>query len=441
MSRIIYEMKMSRILTIASMILLISFSTLHAAKSNRQKVEKDFRLWLEAFKVEARKAGISDKTIRQALHDIKLQWKLPDLEIPGKPKKKPKKTKTKKSGKVKRQPEFDSPGRYFPKNYMNILTANGRKFHKKWKKSLASIEKKYGVEAEIILSIWGRETAYGKSKLPHYAVEVLATQAFMGRRKEYFQKELMTALEILEQGHVKPKQMKSSWAGAMGYTQFMPDDFKRYAVDFNGDGKRDIWKNIQDALASTAHYLHKNGWEKGKTWGYEVRLPINFDCRHEGFDKGRTIAEWMKLGAKRVRKQSFSKEAQKQKAYLLIPTGIKGPAFLVTDNFLVLKTYNQANLYALFVGHIADRVTINKPFATKWPKRRAYARSHMREVQEKLAALGYEVGKIDGIIGPKSRAIIGDFQKQHKLSVSCYPNGKFFSHLTKKYKQKHASIQ
>lgn len=436
MNRLNYDMKISRILTIACMIFLMSFSTLHAAKKARQQIEKDFKVWLKDFQAQARKSGISDKTIKAAFKGVKLKWKLPDLVIPGAPKKKRKKPKE-----VKRQPEFDSPGRYFPKNYMQILTANGRKFQKKWNKSLIQIEKKYGVEAEIILSIWGRETAFGKSRLPHYAVEVLATQAFMGRRKEYFQKELMTALEILEQGHVKPKQMKSSWAGAMGYTQFMPIDFKNFAVDFNGDGKRDIWKNIEDALASTAHYLHKNGWEKGKIWGYEVRLPMSFDCRQEGFGKGRTIAEWMKLGVKRVKNRIFSEKSKSYKAYLLIPTGVKGPAFLVTDNFLVLKTYNQANLYALFVGHIADRISVNKPFVVKWLKRRAYARSHMREVQEQLAALGYEVGKIDGIIGPKSRAIIGDFQKQYKLPVSCYPNRNFFSHLTKKYKQKHASAR
>ncbi len=436
MNRLIHNMKISRILTIASMVFLISSSTLNAAKTNRQQIEKDFKVWLKAFQAEARKTGISDKTIKQAFKGVKLQWKLPDLVIPGAPKKKKKKSK-----KIKRQPEFDSPGRYFPKSYMKVLTANGRKFHKKWKKSLVGIEKKYGVEAEIVLSIWGRETAFGKSKLPHYAVEVLTTQAFMGRRKDYFRKELMTALEILQQGHVTPKQMKSSWAGAMGYTQFMPIDFKRFAVDYNGDGKRDIWKNIEDALASTAHYLHKNGWENGKTWGYEIRLPKDFDCRQEGFGKGRSIADWMKLGVKRVKKQTFSEKSQSYKAYLLIPTGVKGPAFLVTDNFLVLKTYNQANLYALFVGHIADRISINKPFAAKWLKRRAYARSHMREVQEQLTALGYEVGKIDGIIGPKSRAIIGDFQDKHKLPVSCYPNSKFFSQLTKKYKQKHASAR
>ncbi|MGH1349539.1 MAG: lytic murein transglycosylase [Methyloligellaceae bacterium] len=421
-------MNIIRLLLIAS----LAFSSLscmaHAAKVSRAQLSKEFKGWLKELKAEAGKKGISKKTLDLAFKGVKLQWKLPDLAI-HKPK------KPKRNSKIKRQPEFSSPGKYFPKNYLNTLSKRSRKLYKKWKVSLGRIEKKYGVDAGIVLSIWGRETSFGRTKLPHYAIEVLTTQAYMGRRKEYFRNELLIALQILEQGHVTPANMKSSWAGAMGYTQFMPNDFRLYAVDHDGDGKRDIWKNKIDALASTANYLSKNGWQQNKTWGYEVRVSKKLDCRLEGFDNGRTIAEWMKIGVSRIGKKSFTKEELGQKAYLLIPGGIKGPAFLVTDNFLVIKTYNQANLYAIFVGHLADRTFENKGFSGRWPKVKVYARSHMRSVQEQLSALGYKVGKIDGIIGPKSRTIIGDFQSKNKLPVTCALNRKFFALLDENHRK------
>ncbi len=423
-----FHMNIIRLLLIASITLIAITGSASAAKVNRAKMKKEFKVWLVSLKKEALGKGVSAQTLQKAFKGIKLQWKLPDLEI-SKPK------KVKKSKKIKRQPEFSSPGSYFPRSYLKTLSRHSKKLHTKWKKSLSAIEKKYGVESGIVLSIWGRETSFGLTKLPHYAVEVLTTQAFMGRRKEYFRNELLIALQILEQGHVKPADMKSSWAGAMGYTQFMPNDFRLYAVDHDGDGKRDIWKNKIDALASTANYLSKNGWKKGKPWGYEVRLSKKFDCRLEGFDKGRTIAEWQKLGVSRIGKKSFDKKLLNEKAYLLIPGGTKGPAFLVTDNFLVIKTYNQANLYALFVGHLADRIYVNKNFVGRWPKLKTYSRSHMRSVQDQLSKLGYEIGKIDGIIGPKSRAIIGNFQSKNKLPVTCSPNRKFFTVLAENHRK------
>ncbi len=422
----IFHMNIIRLLLIASLVCSAMFCSAHAAKINRAQLKKEFKGWLEELKAEAVKKGISKKTLDTAFKGVKLQWKLPDLII-HQPK------KIKKNSKIKRQPEFSSPGKYFPKNYLNTLSKRSRKLYKKWKTSLDKIEKKYGVDAGIVLSIWGRETSFGHTKLPHYAIEVLTTQAYMGRRKDYFRNELLIALQILEQGHVTPAGMKSSWAGAMGYTQFMPNDFRLYAVDHDGDGKRDIWKSKIDALASTANYLSKNGWEQNKSWGYEVRIPKNLDCRLEGFDKGRTIAEWIKIGISNIGKKPFNKEKLSQKAYLLIPGGIKGPAFLVTDNFLVIKTYNQANLYAIFVGHLADRILVNKGFVGRWPKIKVYARSHMRSVQEQLSALGYKVGKIDGIIGPKSRTIIGDFQSKNKLPVTCSLNRKFFTILSRNH--------
>ena len=323
---------------------------------------------------------------------------------------------------------------------MHTLTSQSRAQYKKWNKTLKKIEREYKISSQIVLSIWGRETAFGKAKIPFYAIEVLATQAFLGNRKEYFKKQLMLALQILHEGHVTIKKMKSSWAGAMGYTQFMPEDFVKYAVDFDKDGKRDIWQSVPDALASTANYLKKNGWQKEMHWGYEIQVPSKFDCRLEGFDKGRSIYEWKQLGVKVLSQKKSDKWLDKQKLYLLMPAGVKGPSFLVSDNFLVIKTYNQANLYALFIGHLADRMSKEVAFKAKWPGLKTYSRDNVRNIQRQLAKLGYEVGKIDGIIGPKSRSIIGSFQSRNNIEKSCYLNKKFISTLAKKAKKQPTSV-
>ncbi len=402
-------------------IILVSHPTSTYAQKSLQKIRNEFPVWLSSFKKSALDNGISQKIIDKAFKNVKLRLKLPDLNIPKKTKKK----------KVKRQPEFDSPGKYFPKSYLQTLTKQSRKHYQKWQKSLIKIEEIYNVDAKIILSIWGRETAFGKAKIPHYAIEVLATQAYIGNRKEFFKTQLMLALQILQEGHIIPKKMKSSWAGAMGYTQFMPEDFVKYAVDFDKDGRKDIWGTIPDALASTANYLNKNGWQNDFSWGYEVDLPQNFDCRYEGFGKGRTIKEWLSLGISFHKKTELQPNLLKNQAYLLIPAGTKGPAFLVLDNFLVIKTYNQSNLYALFIGHLADRTQINKTFKTKWPKLKSYSRQKIREMQKQLALLGYDIGKIDGIVGPKSRSIIGMFQHKNNTPITCYPNEAMFTILSK----------
>lgn len=396
----------------------------------RKDVEKLFKNWVQNVKAQALQAGVSEKTLVAAFKGVRLNWKLPDLQPPALPSQR-QQTKKPAKKKRKRQPEFASPGRYFPQSRLRALVRQGKEKYKAWQTILYDIERAHGVDAKIVLAVWGRETAFGTFKIPYYAIEALATQAFMGRRKDYFTRQLIIALQILEDGHVTPQNMKSSWAGAMGYTQFMPYDFQKFAVDHNADGKRDIWSNIPDALASTANYLRQNGWQPGKTWGYEVRLPDNFDCRLEGFDKGRPVREWVNMGVSRSYDRSFASHSLEDKAYLLIPGGVRGPAFLVLDNFLVLKTYNPANLYALFIGHVSDRLRFDREFEGKWPGLKTFSRDDIRVLQQQLVNVGYDVGKIDGILGPKTRSIIGAYQVNAKLPLSCYPNKALFAHLAK----------
>ena len=327
------------------------------------------------------------------------------------------------------QPEFDTPANYFNDSTLNALAATGRAELAQWRPSLAAIQKQYGVPASIVVAIWGRETGFGKIDAPFDAVSAIATQGFMGRRPDEFRKQLIVALKILDEGHATRGQLKSSWAGAMGYTQFMPTDFENYAVDFDGDGKRDIWGSIADALASTGNSLKVQGWDGAKSWGYEVSLPASFDCTLQGPDKARPIGDWMKLGVSRVQNgasgaSTFPQEALADPAFIVLPAGMKGPAFLATDNFSVLKLYNNSDVYAIFVGHVADMIATNASakFAGAWQPVERLPRDRIQRFQEVLVAQGYDVGKVDGLAGFKTRAAIGLTEKKLGLPLTCYPS-------------------
>jgi len=256
------------------------------------------------------------------------------------------------------------------------------------------------------------------------ALQTMATQAFMGRRPEEFTKQFIAALKILQEGHATRASMRSSWAGAMGYTQFMPTDFENFGVDFDSDGKRDIWNSIPDALASTGNSLHSQGWDGSKTWAYEVTLPADFDCSLQGPDLAKPISEWMKLGIARVKGKEFPKEKLGDNAFLVLPAGLKGPAFLATDNFSVLKLYNNSDVYAIFVGHIADMIASNEPvaFVGAWQPVERFPRDSIQRFQQALVNQGYDVGKVDGLSGFKTRRSIGLEEKKRGLPLTCYPS-------------------
>lgn len=384
-----------------------------SAAVNRAAVDRQFRNWVEAdLWPEARQNGVSRKTFEAAMGDVSLNWKLPDLAPPGSSPKGPV---------VQRQSEFRAPAAYFAPKRLANLTRLGRGQLAKWKKTLDGVERRYGVPREIVVAIWARESDFGRAPLPYNAVRSLATQAFMGRRKALFRAELLAALKILQAGHIPPGRMKSAWAGALGQPQFMPTKFLDYAVDFDGDGRRDIWTSVPDTLASIAHFLKKHGWQSGRDWGFEANVPAGVSCALEGPEQGRPVRQWIDAGVARVSGRPFPKSEHRKTGYLMMPAGRLGPAFIATENFYILKFYNESDLYALYIGHLADRMRGAGPFKAGWSKLDRFNRHDVRVMQEKLVSLGYDVGGVDGLVGFKTRTATGDWQQKNGQAPTCFP--------------------
>ncbi|MGI9350636.1 MAG: lytic murein transglycosylase [Rhizobiaceae bacterium] len=399
-----------------SMLVVIIVATISSAYAqNRAAVEKQFKSWLKSdLWPEAQQQGISRKTFNAAFKGVKLNWKLPDLVPPG--------TKTKPS-RPQAQAEFRSPGRYFNENNIAPVVAQGRKLFSKHKKLLSNLEKRYGVPGRIILAIWGRESVFGRVAIPHDSFQVLGTKAFMSTRKDLFRKEVLAGLQVMEKGYATRKQMKSSWAGAMGQPQFLPSSYLEYAVDHDGDGRRNIWSSVPDTLASIANYLAQYGWERGRDWGYEAKIPLIVSCALEGPDRMRTISDWTNAGVTRISGKAFPASEQGKKGAILLPAGRSGPVFIATPNFYVIKKYNNSDLYGLFVGNVADRIQYsNKPFVTGWQPVSGLKRGNVMAIQNALIKKGYDVGGADGLAGFKTRRSIGDWQQKNGLRPTCFPD-------------------
>ncbi|MEK1870330.1 MAG: lytic murein transglycosylase, partial [Ensifer adhaerens] len=265
---------MLRLLSLTTLLLCGWLGLAQAA--TKADVEAQFRTWLQNdLWPEAKKAGISAGSFKAAFSDVKLNWDLPDLAPPGFPKPKEQKQS---------QAEFSSPGNYFSEKRLQGLAATGRSLASTHASTLKKIERTYGVPGSVIVAIWGRESGFGRAKIPYPVVDVLATKAFMSTRPDLFRRELIAALHILDSGDVDEAAMRGSWAGAMGQPQFMPSSFLQYAVDFDGDGRRDIWNSVPDSLASIANYLVKKGWQRERDWGFEVSIPEAVSCAQEGPD-------------------------------------------------------------------------------------------------------------------------------------------------------------
>jgi lytic murein transglycosylase len=273
-----------------------------------------------------------------------------------------------------------------------------------------------------VLAIWGRETDYGRYKLPYDAVRVLATQAYVGRRKDTYRNEFILALKILGEGAVSRKDMTASWAGATGLTQFLPSEYYKHGVDLDGDGRIDIWHSVPDALASAAKQLLDKGWQSGLRWAYEVNAPANTDCTQGVPEVTKPIGTWLREGFVPVRGQRLSEAEQAEPASLLQPEGIYGPAFLATKNYFVIKEYNFSDLYVLFVGHLGDRMLSPLPFATPWSASTQLRTADVEAMQRGLTRIGLYKDKIDGKAGMQTRAALGAFQKSAGLKVDCWPS-------------------
>ena len=383
-----------------------AFSTLTLLLSTPQTAYADagFKKWVRDFQTVATRNGVSKSVYGKAFNGITS----PDPEV---------------LKKARYQPEFKSTNwQYFDNRVNQQSIGEGLENAKKFGSWLKRIEAKLGVDKEVLLAIWSMETNYGRvlenDEIMRPVVRSLATLAYADKRRRKFARtQLIAALKIYQRGDVSLKNLEGSWAGAMGHTQFIPTSFIAYGYDMDGNGRRDIWNSIPDALATAANLLRKNGWRKGQTWGYEVTLP-----KGRKFPGGKlSLKQWQSMGLRRVSGKAFPRLGDT--AELKVPDGRNGPAFLVTKNFYVLKRYNNADKYALAVGLLADRLGGHSGPSRDWE--RPFTKltfKETEELQKQLARRGLYDGKIDGKIGSGSIAGIKTFQKSKGLAQTGYPS-------------------
>jgi len=361
---------------------------------------------------EAQAAGVSRATFDAETRGLEPDYKLPDLILPGRP-----------ATGAPSQAEFvQVPADYIKDASIGRLAAQGQKLMQQYRPALDEIEKRFGVPATVVLAIWGRETDFGRYTLPYDALRVLATQAYVGRRKDQYRGEFILALKILSDGVVTRKDLRASWGGAVGLTQFLPSEYYKHGVDLDGDGRVDLWHSVPDALGSAAQQLVNKGWQSGLRWAYEVQAPANADCTMGVPEVTKPIGEWLRAGFAPVRGMKLSAAEQAQPASLLQPEGIYGPAFLTTKNYFVIKEYNFSDLYVLFVGHLSDRMKSPLPFATPWSASTQLRTADVEAMQQGLTRVGLYKDKIDGKAGMQTRAALGAYQKSAGLKVDCWPS-------------------
>ena len=372
-----------------------------------------FRQWVSGFRATAVAGGVSGAVYDQAFRDIKD----PDPVV---------------LEKARTQPEFTAPAwDYFDNRVHDQSVAVGQQMAKKWKPWLDKIEARFGVDRYILLAIWSMESNYGeilkRDDIMRNVVRSLATLAYGDpKRSKYARTQLVAALKILQTGDIDESHLMGSWAGAMGQTQFIPTSYQHYAVDMDGNGKRDIWNSIPDALATSANLLKKNGWQAGKTWGYEVKLPAG------KLPAGsKTLAQWQALGVVRASGKPFKTPADK--ATLKVPDGRGGPAFLMIRNFSVIKAYNNADKYALAVGLLADEIAGSSGLVQDW--QRPFTKlsfEERQELQQRLSQHGLYDGKFDGKIGDGTKTAIMTYQAKVGLTQDGYPSMEVLKWLRKK---------
>ncbi|WP_447594089.1 lytic murein transglycosylase [Aquipseudomonas campi] len=325
------------------------------------------------------------------------------------------------------QPEFTRPvWEYLDGAVSPLRVTKGKALLTQHSGILRSIEQRYGVDRQALVAIWGMESNFGQFMGDKSVIRSLATLAYEGRRPQFAEDQLLAALLILQQGDIQPERMLGSWAGAMGQTQFIPTTYNSHAVDFDGDGRRDIWTSSTDALASAAHYLQASGWQFGQPWGYEVALPSGFDYAHADADIRKPLNEWIALG---VKVPAVAVRAD-ERASLLLPAGHRGPAFLVFNNFRAILRYNNSSSYALAVGLLSERFDNGGQVLGSWPRNDLpLSRSERIELQERLAQKGLQPGAADSIIGANTRKAIRSYQQQLGWAADGYPNHELLKQL------------
>ncbi len=369
----------------------------------------NFRGCIDALWPEASRRGIARAAFEQHTAGLTPDLKIMDL--------------------VDSQPEFTKT--FW--EYLDLLVtderiAKGREMLAQHRATFDAVERTYGIDRHVIVAIWGVETRYGALAGERPVLRSTATLACIGRRQAFFRDEFLAALDIAARGDVKPEHFVGSWAGAFGATQFMPSAFRRYAVDFDGDNRRDTIDSVPDLVASTANMLKRLGWVSGQTWGYEVTVPQGFDYRMADSGREHTIHQWEGVGLRRPGGKPFPRTGEK--AFLLAPVGARGPGFLMLKNFRVIMRYNPAEAYALAIGHLADRLRGGGPIEQPWPRaERALSRTERLELQQLLASRGFEVGEPDGRLGGKTRDAVRAFQVRHGLVADGYASTEVLARL------------
>ena len=365
-----------------------------------------FSQWREQFRAEALAAGISAATFDQAFAGVQPDPAVIEAD--------------------RSQPEFTRPvWQYLEGAISPQRVRSGRRLLSEHATTLDQIEARYGVDRETLVAVWGLESSFGQIMGDKSVIRSLATLAHEGRRPAFAKSQLIAALDILQHGDVAPQRMRGSWAGAMGQTQFIPTTYNTHAVDFDGDGKRDIWNSSADALASAAHYLQASGWKQGKAWGFEVELPEGFDYALADTEIRKPLAEWRSLGLR-----NLPGDQEEASASLLLPAGHRGPAFLIMDNFRAILRYNNSSAYALAIGLLAENFQGKGEIAGSWPRgEQPLSRSERLELQERLVAQGFDPGTPDGIIGANTRKAIRGFQQRLGWPADGHPTQELLGRL------------
>ena len=372
-------------------------------RSQESDAPASFDTWLKEFRRYAAAQGISEATLTSALDGVRYRPRVLELD--------------------RSQPEFVRPiWQYLDTAVSQTRISQGRAKLDEHRDTALRMQERYGVPAEIVVAIWGIESNYGGNFGDFSTLEALATLAFDGRRQSFARGELLAALRIIEAGDIAPQRMVGSWAGAMGHTQFIPSSFESYAVDGDGDERRDIWQSIPDVMASTANYLAQAGWRSGQPWGVEVQLPEGFDYAQTELNTRYASHEWAAQG---VRHATGGRLPDFDQASVIAPAGAQGPAFLVGPNYRAILRYNNATSYALAVGTLAERIAGREGIRSAWPRdEQPLSRSQVRELQQALNAKGFDVGTPDGIMGPNTRRGLRAYQQD----IGVIPDG--FATLT-----------
>ncbi len=366
---------------------------------------ESFSKFIEAIKGDAIKHGVSASTFKEATKRLKIDPKIKKL--------------------TRKQPELVNPiGGYIESRISGYLVKSGRGKIKGIRQTLAKIEKAYGVDPYVVSAIWGMETGYGRGIGNSNVFRSLATLAWHRYREDFFRKEFLHALVIMQEEKLAAKQMVASWAGAMGQTQFIPSSFRKFAVDFNRDGKRDLWGTRADALASTANYLKQKGWVRGQPWGVLVRLPKNMQRNAISY----SWSKWAKAGVKARSGKRFPKTGS---ATLFFPAGQEGPAFLISPNYEVIRDYNSSDAYSLSVGMVADRLRGGRLLKSGWPTIKTLNKTQRKKVQRLLAKNGYQVPNRTGRIIKGVRTAIRDFQLTIGVTADGYPDEELLKQLAR----------